>query len=147
MTSLRVLFVNPALSYHARAVYHKLQRRLQCPNATLPCVLAFKAKIALQLLDMDTVGRSRVRFVAADLLLLLRHYKALALDATLLGDFGGSSLIAPMAGTPHFSDCDTQMSSVVFVDRDSQTSFNKLRYDVGVQDDLFESKVALFNDA
>ncbi|KAK3279752.1 hypothetical protein CYMTET_12385 [Cymbomonas tetramitiformis] len=94
-------------------------------------------------------GRSWARFVAADLLLLLllRHYKALALDATPFGDSGDSSLITHVASTPQFSDCDTQTPSVVFVDRDSQTSFNKLRYDIGVQDDLFESKVALFNDA
>ncbi|KAK3274667.1 hypothetical protein CYMTET_17159 [Cymbomonas tetramitiformis] len=108
---------------------------------------ALKAKLAPQLVDMETVGRSRARFVAADLLMLLRHYKALALDATPLGDCGGSSLIAPVADTPHFSDCDTQTPRDVFVDHGSRTSFNKLRYDVGVQDDLFISRVALFNDA
>ncbi|KAK3252239.1 hypothetical protein CYMTET_38457 [Cymbomonas tetramitiformis] len=93
------------------------------------------------------MGRSRARFVAADLLLLLRHYKAIALDATPLGDSGCSSLIAHVTSTPHFSDCDTQTPSVVLVDRDFQTSLNKLRYDIGVQEDLFEPKVALFNDA
>ncbi|KAK3288148.1 hypothetical protein CYMTET_4364 [Cymbomonas tetramitiformis] len=108
---------------------------------------AFEAKLAPQLLDMETMGRSRARFVAADLLLLLRHYKALALDATPLGDTGSSSLVAPMVVTPHFSDCDTQTASIVLADCESHTSFNKLRYDVGVQGDSFESRVALFNDA
>ncbi|KAK3250926.1 hypothetical protein CYMTET_39724 [Cymbomonas tetramitiformis] len=85
---------------------------------------AFEAKLAPKLLDMETMGCSRARFVARDLL-SLRHYKAHALGATPLGDTG----------------------SVVLVDCESQTSFNKLRYDVGVHGDLYESRVALFNDA
>ncbi|KAK3259316.1 hypothetical protein CYMTET_31677 [Cymbomonas tetramitiformis] len=92
------------------------------------------------------MGRAKARLLVSDLLALVKHYKALALE---VGSREGSDVAAfqILKDSPHFSDSTTQTLDACFVEQGCQTSFNKLRYVVGVRDDSFESKVALFNDA
>ncbi|KAK3283129.1 hypothetical protein CYMTET_9161 [Cymbomonas tetramitiformis] len=106
---------------------------------------AFELKLRPQLTCVESMGRAKARLLISDLLVLVQHYKARALDVAPLGetDVDASKVHKDF---PNFSDSTTQRSSANFADPDSQASFNKLCYDVGVQADFFESKTALFND-
>ncbi|KAK3246217.1 hypothetical protein CYMTET_44237 [Cymbomonas tetramitiformis] len=101
------------------------------------------------------MGRAKARLVATSLLSIARHYKALALASSSALDLQISAFEGPLASLtgPISSDFSSQydseplaLSSAAVAENFSQTTFDILRFDVGVQGDVFDSTMVLFSD-
>ncbi len=120
-----------------------------------PALGSLEAQLAKNLADFDTMGRAKARLTAVSLLSIARHYKALALASPGALDQQISASEGPLPPLPgpissdfcsQFDSDSLTLSSDSVSDNFTQTSFDILRFDVGVQGDEFDSTMVLFSD-
>ena len=120
-----------------------------------PALGSLEAQLAKNLADFDTMGRAKARLTAVSLLSIARHYKALALASPGALDQQISVSEGPLPPLPgpissdfcsQFDSQSLALSSDSVSENFTQTSFDILRFDVGVQGDDFVSTMVLFSD-
>ncbi|KAK3234278.1 hypothetical protein CYMTET_55461 [Cymbomonas tetramitiformis] len=127
-----------------------------CVLLDSPAIESLELQLAGSISDFETMGRAKARLVATSLVSIARHYKALALASSGALDLQISASVGPLASLPGpiSSDFSSQydseplaLSSAVVAENFSQTTFDILRFDSGVQGDAFDSTMVLFSDS